>query len=174
MSKTSKISKIFDIKVAKSKGVDSYAEGEVPFVTSATINNGVVAYVSPTDDDRLFEGPCMVISGLGYATVQLGTFLPKGNGGDSLTVLSPKKAITVETLLGYAAAFNSLHGWRFSFGRKCSKTRIEGLELPSPPPPLKSAVTTARSSLEEIMKTLGVIMTEKIEPLKPAKSEDEA
>jgi len=56
-------------------------------------------------------------------------FLPKGNGGDSCTILSLRKNPTNTKLLYYAALFNTLHGWRFSFGRKTSKRRLERLDL---------------------------------------------
>lgn len=163
MSKYSKIPALFDITVAKSKGVDSYPAGEIPFVTSSTLNNGVVAYVTPDDEDRTFEGPALVVSGLGYATVQLGTFLPKGNGGDSLTVLTPRAEIAIEKLLRYAAAFNSLHGWRFSFGRKCSVPRLKDLELPDDPPEIDELVAAQRDAAEAILEGLADRLKETIE-----------
>lgn len=124
-----KIIDLFDIAVAKSKGTDEYSVGDVPFVTNAEINNGVVRYVEPFEDDKVFEGPAICISGLGYATVHYGFFLPKGNGGDSCTILKPKGGLNQSELLYYAALFNVLHGWRFSFGRKASRRRLEQLML---------------------------------------------
>src|SRR5574337_1366664 len=93
---------LFFFDVAKSKGAEDYDSGDFPFVTSTELNNGVVAYVDPDDDDKVFEGPIICISGLGHATVQLGKFLPKGNGGDSLTMLIPKFKMTVSELLSFA------------------------------------------------------------------------
>lgn len=124
-----KISSLFMIDVARSKSTDDYVAGEIPFVTNTEINNGVVRYVDPFEDDKVFSGPAICISGLGYATVHYNYFLPKGNGGDSCTILKPKDALKKSELLYYAALFNTLHGWRFSFGRKASKRRIEILEL---------------------------------------------
>lgn len=92
--------------------------------------------MTPDEEDRAFHGPAIAISGLGYATVHLGQFLPKGNGGDSLTVLKPKSEMTVEQLVSVAATFNALHQWRFSFGRKCSVGRLEKLRIPLPPKPI--------------------------------------
>ncbi|HIF9158915.1 TPA: restriction endonuclease subunit S [Photobacterium damselae] len=123
------ISTFFEMTAAKSKSTDDYSAGDVPFVTNTEMNNGVVSYVEPFDSDKVFEGPAICISGLGHATVHLGTFLPKGNGGDSCTVLIPKEELTNNELLYYAALFNTLHGWRFTFGRKTSKRRLESLEL---------------------------------------------
>lgn len=119
---------------ARSRGIDDYESGDLPFVTSTEANNGVVAYVTPEPEDRVFEGPALVISGLGFATVQLRKFLPKGNGGDSLTVFKPKNEMKVGELLGIAAAFNVLHQWRFGFGRKASIGRLKSLEIPYPLP----------------------------------------
>jgi hypothetical protein len=124
-----KIIDLFEVDVAKSKSTDDYSSGDVPFVTNAEINNGVVRYIEPFEDDRVFEGPAICISGLGHATVHYGTFLPKGNGGDSCTVLKPKDKLRKFELLYYAALFNTLHGWRFSFGRKTSRRRLENLVM---------------------------------------------
>ncbi len=123
------ISELFEMVVAKSKSTDDYLPGEIPFITNTEVNNGVVSYVEPFDDDRVFTGPAICISGLGYATLHLGEFLPKGNGGDSCTVLVPQNDLSNTELLYYAALFNTLHGWRFSFGRKTSKRRLESLDL---------------------------------------------
>ncbi|WP_257274939.1 restriction endonuclease subunit S [Endozoicomonas sp. SESOKO4] len=123
------ISEIFEMTPAKSKSTDDYTKGPVAFVTNTEMNNGVVSYVEPFDGDKVFEGPAICISGLGHATVHLSPFLPKGNGGDSCTVLIPKQELTNNELLYYASLFNTLHGWRFSFGRKTSKRRLSSLEL---------------------------------------------
>jgi hypothetical protein len=123
------ISELFEMTPAKSKSTDDYVAGSVAFVTNTEMNNGVVSYVEPFDGDKVFDGPAICISGLGHATIHLSPFLPKGNGGDSCTVLIPKEELTNNELLYYAALFNTLHGWRFSFGRKTSKRRLSGLEL---------------------------------------------
>jgi len=121
---------LFKIEVARSHDTDDYSSGTIPFVTSTVENNGVVRYVLPQEEDKVFAGPCVVISGLGYATVQRGEFLPKGNGGDSMTVLVGHKKMGLRDYLFYAAAFNLLHQWRFTYGRKTSKDRLKLLSLP--------------------------------------------
>ncbi len=124
-----KIQSIFDLDVARSRSADDYTQGDVPFVTNTIINNGIVSYVEPFDTDKVFDGPSICISGLGHATVQKGKYLPKGNGGDSCTILNPKEKMSYSQLIYYAAAFNVLHRWRFSFGRKASKRRIQDLDI---------------------------------------------
>ena len=124
-----KISELFKLGVARSKGNEDYDNGNIPYVSSTTMNNGVVKLVEPYPDDKVFPGKSICISGLGFATLQLNEFLPKGNGGDSATVLTPRHPMTMEELIYYTATFNLLHNWRFSFGRKCGKERIRNLEL---------------------------------------------
>ena len=141
---------IFDFRTARSGGVDDYTAGEVPFVTSTELNNGVVAYVVPDEEDKVFQGPAIAISGLGYATVHLGSFLPKGNGGDSLTILKPKSTMIVEELISIAASFNALHQWRFSYGRKCSTGRLEKLRVPFPPVPISSIWVQEQRTFETL------------------------
>lgn len=123
------ISELFTVTPAKSKSTDDYSSGDMPFVTNTEVNNGVVSYVEPFDGDKIFQGPAICISGLGHGTVHLGKFLPKGNGGDSCTILIPKQELSNTEILYYASLFNTLHGWRFSFGRKTSKRRLEVLDL---------------------------------------------
>lgn len=124
------ISKLFKVYVAKSKGNEDYDPGGVPFVTSTALNNGVISYVEPYEDDKIFAGNTICISGLGFATLQLNNYLPKGNGGDSATILVPDTEMAIEELIYYTAVFNLLHNWRFSFGRKASKKRIQDLDIP--------------------------------------------
>lgn len=124
-----RIRDVFDLGVARSRSTDDYQPGEVPFVTNTELGNGIVAYVEPFEEDKVFSGPSICVSGLGHATVHYGTFLPKGNGGDSCTILSPKEEMTSTQLIYYAALFNVAHKWRFSFGRKASKRRLQDLKL---------------------------------------------
>lgn len=193
--RTIKIKDLFVLQAAKSKGIDNYDLGDVPFVTSTESNNGVVGYVEPEEEDLVFKGPAIAISGLGHATVHFEKFLPKGNGGDSLTILMSREQALIEEILSlsdqyfntalalllfiiwirlykirifttesikniasklieceeqymnlpmydlkgkdlvcFAAAFNTLHKWRFSYGRKCKISRIKYLEFPFPLP----------------------------------------
>lgn len=173
MSKA-KISDKFHALVAKSRDTKDYEEGEVPFVTSAESNNGVVRCVEPLDNDRVFEGPCVVISGLGFATFQLNEFLPKGNGGDSCTILYAKEKFSVADYIAFAAAFNALHKWRFSYGRKCGKNRIMHLEIPWPLPEIKKAWIQEADEIQSALKTFGESFDEKTETELPNFDEEEA
>jgi hypothetical protein len=123
----------------------------------------VVRCVEPLENDRVFEGPCVVISGLGFATFQVSEFLPKGNGGDSCTVLYAREKFSVADYIGFAPAFNALHKWRFSYGRKCGKNRIMHLEIPWPLPEIKNSWKEEAEEIQRALKTFGRSFDEKIE-----------
>lgn len=143
-----RVDQLFTLEAARSGGAKAYDPGPVPFVTSTVMNNGVDRYVEPLEGDRVFEGPAIAISGLGFASLQLGRFLPKGNGGDSLTILCPREAMPVSRLLGYVAAFNQLHGWRFSYGRKAKIDRLCDLALPEQLPSIGAVLDAEAKRLE--------------------------
>ncbi|MDB5033415.1 MAG: hypothetical protein JWQ98_656 [Chlorobi bacterium] len=145
------LKELFTFDAARSNGVSDYAPGPIPFVTSKEQNNGVVSYITPEEEDRVFVGPAIAISGLGYASIHTGSFLPKGNGGDSLTILTPKQPMIVEQLIGVVAAFNTLHKWRFSFGRKCNITRLEDLEIPIDPPTVLDEWSNEKQRIQDII-----------------------
>ena len=149
-----KLDAFLNLHVAKSLDTGDYENGPIPIISSTEVNNGVVRYVQPLEGDRLFTGPCVVISGLGFASVHTGKILPKGNGGDSCTVLFGKTPLTFAEYMALAAAFNCLHKWRFSFGRKCGKTRIEQLELPWPLPRTDGAWPSQQRILDSCVREL--------------------
>lgn len=123
-----KLEKLFELKKGSSHDSDDYEPGAMPFVTSTERNNGVMKFVTPLEDDVVFPGGVVAISGLGHATVQQQAFLPKSNGGDALTVLVPLEPKSTHWLIAFAAYFNHAHKWRFGFGRKAG-SRIDDLLL---------------------------------------------
>jgi hypothetical protein len=124
-----KINELFEIHSAKSQSIDTYEKGGIPFITSSEINNGVIGFVEPFPGDKIFDKKTICISGLGFATLQTSKYLPKGNGGDSATILIPKMPMSINELLFYTAQFNLINKWRFSFGRKCNMKRVERLSF---------------------------------------------
>jgi len=89
-------------------------------------------------------------------------FLPKGNGGDSCTVLYAKEEFSAADYIGFASAFNALHKWRFSYGRKCGKNRIMHLEVPWPLPEIKNAWKEEAEEIQSALKIFGGSFDEKI------------
>ncbi|MCE5309856.1 MAG: hypothetical protein LLG20_19650 [Acidobacteriales bacterium] len=159
-----KISAGYTHFVANSHDTQEYEDGPVPFVTSAEADNGVVKYVKPLDGDRVVEGPCIVISGLGFATLHAGKVLPKGNGGDSCTILKAKAQASMAEYLSFAAVFNLLHKWRFSYGRKCGWSRIADLDVPDELPSVDSVWKDQQDRLDACRGDISSKLFEKCEP----------
>ncbi|PQJ73612.1 restriction endonuclease subunit S [Polaribacter butkevichii] len=124
------INKIFDVVNAKSSGFSSYDIGEIPFISNGIMNNGIIGYVSPLDTDRVFNKKGICVSAFCEATIHNPPFLPRGNGGSGLIVLIPKKEMTHEVFVYYAAYINKYCSWRFSYGRMVTLARLKKMELP--------------------------------------------
>jgi hypothetical protein len=124
-----KLSDLFIVRNSKSSGFESYEKGNTRFVSNGFYNNGVVGLVTPQPRDRVFSFYGICVSAFCEATVQEPPFLPRGNGGSGLVVLEPKKQMSHDELLYYAAYINRFLKWRFSFGRMVSKDRIGQLEV---------------------------------------------
>lgn len=120
----------FEIINAKSHSFDVYDYGDYAFVSNGFINKGIIGYVYPYDDDRVFVEPCISISAFCEAIVQNQPFIARGNGGSGLTILKPKVAMNQGLLMEYASYINECCSWRFCYGRMVTKERLEKLEIP--------------------------------------------
>lgn len=119
----------FDIQRCESSNLYDYSAGEIPFVSSTKLNNGVVKYVSLLDENELIKNvPCIVVNTFGFATVQTKPFIGGGNGGGYINPLIPKQTMSMIELAYYAGQIN-LQSWRFSYGRRAIKRRLIELKL---------------------------------------------
>lgn len=126
------IEEVFEIKNAKSKGFNSYYEGEIPFVSNGILNNGIVGYITPNSSDRVFQKKGICLSAFCEATIHEPPFMPRGNGGSGLTILTPKPKYKFEheDFLFYSAYLNLYCNWRFSYGRMVTINRVKKLKVP--------------------------------------------
>ena len=95
--------------------IEDYGNGNVPFVTSTTLNNAVEMFIEPSENDKHFEAFNIFTSSFGYANIQVEKFVARSHG--AVLVLKPKKNInlSMQELLFYTASLN-LQKWRFSYG----------------------------------------------------------
>jgi len=127
-----KISDLFYVANAKSKGFEDHESGKIPFVSNGLgETNGIVGFVKPLATEKVFNKIAVCVSAFCEATVQRAPFLPRGNGGSGMVVLTPKEEMTEEDLYFYAAHIN-LQKWRFSFGRMVIGDRLKSLEIEKP------------------------------------------
>lgn len=123
------ISDLFDLKSAKSLPFDDHDPGSVAFITNGYRDNGLLGYVEPLTGDAVFNEPAICISAFCEATVPKPPFIARGNGGSGLTIVIPKVPMSEADLWAYASYISNRHGWKFSFGRMATISRLAGLEI---------------------------------------------
>jgi len=123
------LTKLFMVQKAKSKGFENYEKGDIPFVTNGIGNNGVQGFVKPDETAKVFKVDAICVSAFCEATVQKAPFLPRGNGGSGLSVLTPKQKMTSDEMLFHASYINKVYGWKFSYGRMIKKDRLNSMTL---------------------------------------------
>lgn len=136
---------LFTPQIAKSHAYDLYERGTSAFVSNGFSNNGVLGYITPKKNDRVFKSRALCISAFCEATVQEPPFIARGNGGSGLVILEPKKNLTKLQLFQVAAYINKVIRWRFSFGRMVIPDRLMHLEISTPTNTFKGI------SVEDIM-----------------------
>lgn len=81
------IGDIFSVERPSARSKDDYEEGDVPFVASGAINNGVMKCCKPKDNEKL-DKPCITVSPVdGSAFYQAYDFLGRGGAGSSVLLL---------------------------------------------------------------------------------------
>jgi len=86
-----KISDKFDIYNAMSKSYKAHEVGDVAFVSNGFYNNGVIGFIEPIKNERMFNEAGICVSAFCEATVQKPQFIPRGNGGSGLIVYSQRR-----------------------------------------------------------------------------------
>lgn len=95
------ISKLFLIKSPAARSIKTYGPGTVPYVSSGGINNGIVSYLEPKDNEVLEKGNCITVSPLEGTPCfyQKDDFLGRGGAGSAISLLYN------ENLTEYVALF---------------------------------------------------------------------
>ncbi len=82
------ISRVFRISSPASRSIKTYNEGDVPYVSSGSINNGIISYLEPNEDEDLEKGNCITVSPLdGSSFYQEDDFLGRGGAGSAISLL---------------------------------------------------------------------------------------
>ncbi len=126
-----KVSDFFIVANGKSTGEKNYADGSLPYISSGDTSNSIVRLVSKVNDET-FENGGLTVTAFGAAAIQPWAFMARGNGGSSVRVLLPKYAMSFREMVWFASQINNQR-WRFFYARMSIKSRIERLEIESPP-----------------------------------------
>jgi len=82
------IGELFNVSRPNARNKDDYRIGDIPFVASGTLNNGVMKFCTSKDDDVLDKGNCITVSPVDGSTFyQPMDFLGRGGAGSSILIL---------------------------------------------------------------------------------------
>lgn len=82
------IGDLFTVKRPQARSEKQYQLGNIPFIASGNMNNGVIKCCAPLSTDRLDEGNCITVSPVdGSAFYQEFSFLGRGGAGSSVLLL---------------------------------------------------------------------------------------
>lgn len=82
------ISRLFEIESPAERSIKTYNSGDVPYVSSGKMNNGIISYLEPKDDEELEKGNCITVSPLdGSSFYQEDDFLGRGGAGSAISML---------------------------------------------------------------------------------------
>jgi len=101
--------------------------GNVPYVTTSSLNNGVSGFV---DEEPNFKGKCISVSmngSVGEVFFQINDFITSGDNA----VLTLKEKYD-PYLLFYIGNLIRNHKWRYNYYRKMSLDKLKNLKLPLP------------------------------------------
>lgn len=83
-----KIESLFSVSRPVPRSKDHYKTGNVPFVASGSVNNGVVKLCKPSKNEELDKAGCITVSPVdGSAFYQSFDFLGRGGAGSSILIL---------------------------------------------------------------------------------------
>lgn len=82
------IGKLFSISRPMARNKDTYQSGDIPFVASGSMNNGVMKLCEPKENEPLDKGNCITVSPVDGSTFyQPLNFLGRGGAGSSILIL---------------------------------------------------------------------------------------
>lgn len=121
------ISDLFDARRPTSRKEDDYNNGEIPFIASGGINNGVTKFCSPKNGEILDKGNCLSVSPVdGSCYYHPYNFLGRGGAGSSVILLYPKNfSLDRYIALFISKAITQTTAIKYSYGYMASLDRIK-------------------------------------------------
>lgn len=126
------VSRLFIIKSPAARTIKTYTEGSVPYVSSGGINNGIVSYLEPKDNEELEKGNCITVSPLEGtpAFYQETDFLGRGGAGSAISMLyndnlTMYNALFICTIIKNCAT-------KFDYADAFTSDNLKTLKIPLP------------------------------------------
>lgn len=129
------ISDLFDAIRPNTRSENDYPIGNIPFVASGGVNNGITKFCQRNNDEQTDKGNCLTISPVdGSCYYQPFDFLGRGGAGSSILLLYGKN-FTLNKYIGLflSIAISKTTRVKYSYGRMASQKRIlrDKIILPS-------------------------------------------
>ena len=110
--------------VARSK--KHYESGNIPFIASGAINNGIDCYLAPKNKQDIDKGNCLTISPVdGSCFYQPNDFLGRGGGGSAISILRTNKFLSQATHVFLASIISHTLKEQYSFGNMGNTQKIK-------------------------------------------------
>jgi hypothetical protein len=130
-----KIKDLFLVERPNSRVQTQYSDGDIPFIASGSINNGVQGYCQKKEHELLDKGNCITVSPVdGYAFYQNQDFLGRGGAGSSIIKLYLKDnrhLLTANVALFVCTVIRMVCG-KYSFTDMGSLEKIQEEMIPLP------------------------------------------
>ncbi len=121
------IGDLFDAKRPISRKEDDYNDGEIPFIASGAINNGVTKFCIPKNSEILDNGNCLSISPVdGSCYYHPYNFLGRGGAGSSVILLYARNfSLDRYVALFISKAITQTTATKYNYGHMASLDRIK-------------------------------------------------
>lgn len=138
------VSRLFTIKSPASRSIKTYTEGTVPYVSSGGVNNGIISYLEPKENEELEKGNCITVSPLEGtpAFFQDTDFLGRGGAGSAISMLyndnlTKYNALFICTIIKNCAT-------KFDYSDAFTSDNLKTLKIPLPAKKIKMALSILR------------------------------
>ena len=126
--KNFKVEDLFEVQSGDFHATSELDKGDVPLISCGDTDNGLVDYFEIPAEKRRRRSITVAYNGQPLTT----KFHPYDFGTkDDVAVLVPRQPMTDAVLLLVAALLNRMQ-WRYSYGRKCFKEKLQDVVLKLP------------------------------------------
>ena len=128
MKQFASIGELFDVSSGDFHATHELDTGDVPLISCGTMNHGLVGYFNVAPEHRYKSMITVAYNGQPLTA----KFHPYEFGAkDDVAILVPYHPMQETTLMYVTAYLNTLQ-WRYSYGRKCFKKKLEKLRIRVP------------------------------------------
>lgn len=125
------VSELFTIKAPASRTMRSYKEGNVPYVSSGSVNNGIISYLKPMNEKDLEKGGCITVSPLdGTSFYQKKDFLGRGGAGSAISMLYNDELKEMSAL--FICTVIKISAYRYGYNDALTSDNLKSLRIKLP------------------------------------------